>query len=177
MGIKSVNGIVGDDLEIIIQRIERREEEKAGIAADIKEIYAEARGRGFDPKTIRAIIQLRKLSQQEREEQEARGNILPLDDYHLFATEVIQEARDSLLRIPRLMKPHLCRKCQTKAAELETLIQSVESNRLPLEETLNAYQRGQQLIGRCSTLLRDAEQRLQQFDGQSLTDITLVDRP
>ncbi|MEY4328247.1 MAG: hypothetical protein RL703_66, partial [Pseudomonadota bacterium] len=46
-----------------------------------------------------------------------------------------------------------------------------------LEETLNAYQRGQQLIGRCSTLLRDAEQRLQQFDGQSLTDITLVDRP
>ncbi len=66
---------------------------------------------------------------------------------------------------------------ESAIAELETLIQSVESNRLPLEETLNAYQRGQQLIGRCSTLLRDAEQRLQQFDGQSLTDITLVDRP
>lgn len=66
---------------------------------------------------------------------------------------------------------------ESAIAELETLIQSVESNRLPLEETLNAYQRGKQLIGRCSTLLRDAEQRLQQFDGQSLTDITLVDRP
>ncbi len=62
-------------------------------------------------------------------------------------------------------------------AELETLIQSVENNRLPLEETLNAYQRGQHLISRCSTLLRDAEQRLQQFDGQTLTNMNLADHP
>lgn len=73
-------------------------------------------------KRAKLRIEQAEADRLEREEQEARGNILPLDDYHLFATEVIQEARDSLLRIPRLMKPHLCRKCQTKAAELETLI-------------------------------------------------------
>lgn len=47
--------------------------------------------------------------------------------------------------------------------ELETLIQAFENNRLPLEATLDAYQRGQQLIGRCSDLLKDAEQRLEQY--------------
>ena len=61
---------------------------------------------------------------------------------------------------------------ESAIAELETLIQSVESNRLPLEETLNAYQRGQQLIARCNSLLRDAEQRIQQFDGEHLSDFT-----
>ncbi len=59
---------------------------------------------------------------------------------------------------------------ETAIAELESLIQSVENNRLPLEATLNAYQRGQQLIGRCSELLRDAEERLQQFDAQAVVD-------
>jgi len=57
-------------------------------------------------------------------------------------------------------------------AELEQLIQVVENNRLPLEETLQSYQRGQQLIARCTTLLRDAEQRIQQFDGERLSDFT-----
>jgi exodeoxyribonuclease VII small subunit len=57
-------------------------------------------------------------------------------------------------------------------AELEQLIQAVENNRLPLEETLQSYQRGQQLIARCTTLLRDAEQRIQQFDGERLSDFT-----
>lgn len=55
---------------------------------------------------------------------------------------------------------------------LEQLIQAVENNRLPLEETLQSYQRGQQLIARCTTLLRDAEQRIQQFDGEHLSDFT-----
>ena len=61
-------------------------------------------------------------------------------------------------------------------AELESLIQAVESNRLPLEETLNTYQRGQQLITRCNALLRDAEQRIQQFDGSKLSDASLPER-
>ncbi len=56
-------------------------------------------------------------------------------------------------------------------AELDNLIQAVENNRLPLEETLQSYQRGQQLIARCTSLLRDAEQRIQQFDGEHLRDI------
>lgn len=56
--------------------------------------------------------------------------------------------------------------------ELDNLIQAVENNRLPLEETLQSYQRGQQLIARCTALLRDAEQRIQQFDGERLSDFT-----
>lgn len=65
---------------------------------------------------------------------------------------------------------------ETAMAELESLIQAVESNRLPLEETLNTYQRGQQLITRCNALLRDAEQRIQQFDGSNLSDASLPER-
>lgn len=60
--------------------------------------------------------------------------------------------------------------------ELEQLIQAVENNRLPLEETLQSYQRGQLLIARCTALLRDAEQRIQQFDGEQLSDFTPAER-
>lgn len=60
--------------------------------------------------------------------------------------------------------------------ELEKLIQAVENNRLPLEETLQSYQRGQRLIARCTALLRDAEQRIQQFDGEHLSDFTPAER-
>lgn len=57
-------------LNAIISRIERLEEEKAGIASDIRDIYAEAKGTGFDVKALRAIIRLRKLELNERQEQE-----------------------------------------------------------------------------------------------------------
>lgn len=65
---------------------------------------------------------------------------------------------------------------ESAMAELESLIQAVESNRLPLEETLNTYQRGQQLIARCNELLRDAEARIQQFDGNHLSDASIPER-
>ena len=65
---------------------------------------------------------------------------------------------------------------ETAMTELESLIQAVENNRLPLEDTLNAYQRGQLLISRCNTLLRDAEHRIQQFDGISLSDASIMER-
>lgn len=58
-------------LRALIERIERLEEEKRTIADDIKDIYAEAKGNGFDTKAIRAIITLRRLDQAEREETEA----------------------------------------------------------------------------------------------------------
>ncbi|MBU3658154.1 MAG: exodeoxyribonuclease VII small subunit [Rhodocyclaceae bacterium] len=61
-------------------------------------------------------------------------------------------------------------------AELDALIQAVENNRLPLEETLQSYQRGQQLIARCTALLRDAEERIRQFDGEQLVDFTPAER-
>ncbi len=64
-------GVAGDQLRSIVERIERLEEEKAAIAADIREIFAEAKGNGFDTKAIRQILKLRKMEVAERHEQEA----------------------------------------------------------------------------------------------------------
>jgi len=66
-----VGGIAGEHLRSYIDRIERLEEEKAGLAADIREIYAEAKGNGFDSRTMRRIVTLRKLDQSERNERDA----------------------------------------------------------------------------------------------------------
>ena len=57
-------------LRSFIERIERLEEEKAGIAADIKEVFAEAKGTGFDVKVMRQIIRIRKQDADDRREQE-----------------------------------------------------------------------------------------------------------
>lgn len=54
-----------------IERIERLDEEKIGIMEDMKEVYAEAKGAGFDPKIMKAIVRLRKLDTADRQEQEA----------------------------------------------------------------------------------------------------------
>jgi uncharacterized protein (UPF0335 family) len=64
-------GVAADQLRSLIERIERLEEEKAGIANDIKEVFAEAKGNGFDTKTMKQIIRLRKMDQPERDEHEA----------------------------------------------------------------------------------------------------------
>jgi uncharacterized protein (UPF0335 family) len=58
-------------LKSIVERIERLEEEKKAIAGDIKEVYAEAKGNGFDVKILRKVISLRKKDANEREEEEA----------------------------------------------------------------------------------------------------------
>ncbi len=58
-------------VEAFIERIERLEEEKAAIAGDIKEVYAEAKGNGFDTKVLRKIVSIRKQDANERMEQEA----------------------------------------------------------------------------------------------------------
>ena len=58
-------------LKSIVERIERLEEEKKAIAGDIKEVYAEAKGNGFDIKILRKVISLRKKDANEREEEEA----------------------------------------------------------------------------------------------------------
>jgi uncharacterized protein (UPF0335 family) len=64
-------GVARDQLRTIIERIEKLEEEKAAIAGDIKEVYAEAKANGFDTKTLRRVVQLRKQDSAERQEQEA----------------------------------------------------------------------------------------------------------
>ena len=58
-------------LRAIVERIERLEEEKKTIAADIKEVYAEAKGNGFDTKILRKVISLRKKEAAEREEEQS----------------------------------------------------------------------------------------------------------
>jgi len=64
-------GIAAGQLKALIQRIERLEEEKAALGADIREIYAEAKANGFDPKIMRQVVRLRKLDKADRQEQEA----------------------------------------------------------------------------------------------------------
>lgn len=66
----SVGGIAADRLKSFIERIERLEEEKAALAGDIREVYAEAKGNGFDTKIMRQVLKLRKLEQDDRQEQE-----------------------------------------------------------------------------------------------------------
>ena len=63
--------VAAGQLRAFIERIERLEEEKKTIADDIKEVYAEAKGTGFDTKAIRTLIRLRKKDQAERQEEES----------------------------------------------------------------------------------------------------------
>ena len=64
-------GVAADELRQFVERIERLEEEKAGIAGDIKEVFAEMKGRGFDTKTVRSILRIRRKDHAERQEEEA----------------------------------------------------------------------------------------------------------
>jgi uncharacterized protein (UPF0335 family) len=65
-----VGGIAGERLKSLIERIERLEEEKRVLAEDIKEVYAEAKGTGFDTKIMRQIIRIRKRDKDELDEEE-----------------------------------------------------------------------------------------------------------
>ena len=66
-----VGGIASAQLRSLIERIERLEQEKAETAGAIRDVYAEAKGNGFDVRTMRTIIRLRKLESADRQEQEA----------------------------------------------------------------------------------------------------------
>jgi uncharacterized protein (UPF0335 family) len=66
----SVAGITAGQLKQYIEKIERLEEEKTGIAADIREVFAEAKGNGYDPKIMRQVLKIRKMDREEIEEQE-----------------------------------------------------------------------------------------------------------
>ena len=67
----NAGGIAAGQLRSFIQRVERLEEEKAALGADIREIYAEAKANGFDPKIMRQVVRLRKMDKSDRQEQEA----------------------------------------------------------------------------------------------------------
>lgn len=63
--------VAADELRLLIERAERLEEEKKGIADDIKDVMAEAKSRGYDAKAIRTIIRIRKKKREEWQEEEA----------------------------------------------------------------------------------------------------------
>ena len=63
--------VSADELRLLLERVERLEDEKKGIADDIKDVYAEAKSRGYDTKTMKAIIKLRRMEKHQRDEAEA----------------------------------------------------------------------------------------------------------
>ena len=71
MAEKTKTSFAQSQLRGLVERIERLEEEKKTIAGDIKEVYAEAKGNGFDTKVLRKVIALRRKDQAERQEEEA----------------------------------------------------------------------------------------------------------
>jgi uncharacterized protein (UPF0335 family) len=66
-----VGGLAADRLRSLVERIERLEEEKAALASDIKDVYSEAKSAGFDVKTLRQVIKLRKIDRADRQEMDA----------------------------------------------------------------------------------------------------------
>ena len=70
IGDNTVGGIAGERLRSFIERIERLEEEKRALAGDIKEIFAEAKGTGFDVKIMRILIRIRRMDKDDLDEQE-----------------------------------------------------------------------------------------------------------
>jgi len=80
-----------DQLRAIISRIERLEEEKAALSGDLREVYAEAKGNGFDVKALRSVVRLRKKDENERREEE-----LILDTYlHALGMDDVEADAES----------------------------------------------------------------------------------
>eukprot|EP01035_Chromulina_nebulosa_P060864 gene60864-83254_t len=86
--IDVLNSTAQTQLKTILERIERLEEDKAAVMADLKEVYAEAKGNGFDVKIIRKVVRIRKMDRAKRQEEDA------LIDLYLSA---IGEAKRSAL--------------------------------------------------------------------------------
>jgi uncharacterized protein (UPF0335 family) len=69
-GSATTGGIAAEKLKSFVERIERLESEKTELAGDIREVYAEAKGNGFDTKIMRQVIRLRKMEVADRREQD-----------------------------------------------------------------------------------------------------------
>ena len=70
-GIDGEGNVTADELRLLIERAERLEEEKKGISDDIKDVFAEAKARGYDPKSIKKIMAIRKKRREDYQEEEA----------------------------------------------------------------------------------------------------------
>ena len=78
-------GVAAGQIKSIVERVERLEEEKAAIAGDIKEIFAEAKSNGYDTKILKMIVRMRKQDTADRQEQEA------ILDLYLHALGMLEE--------------------------------------------------------------------------------------
>lgn len=101
-----VGGLAGDRLRSLIERIERLEEEKAALTADIREVYAEAKGSGFDVKIMRQIIRDRRMDAADLQERETlldlyRRALGVLADTPLGASSLRRAAEDFASAMPR----------------------------------------------------------------------------
>jgi uncharacterized protein (UPF0335 family) len=65
------SGFAKEHLKAFVERVERLEEERSALTADIREVYSEAKGQGFDAKTMRQVVRMRKLDKADFQEQEA----------------------------------------------------------------------------------------------------------
>ena len=63
--------VAADQLRLFIERIERLEEEKKGISDDIRDVYSELKGQGYEPKTVRQVVRLRRMEKDARDEADA----------------------------------------------------------------------------------------------------------
>lgn len=85
-----VGGVSKDQLKSVIERIEKLEEEKASLAEAIKDVYAEARANGYDIKTLRSVIKIRKMDFEDRQAQEE------MLDLYLHALGMVSGGASSL---------------------------------------------------------------------------------
>ena len=69
--LETLNASAQGKLKSLVERIERLEEDRAAVASDLKEVYAEAKGEGFDTKILRKVVRLRKADAAKRQEEEA----------------------------------------------------------------------------------------------------------
>jgi uncharacterized protein (UPF0335 family) len=89
-----VGGIAGDRLKSFVERIERLEEERKALSNDIKEVYAEAKGTGFDTKIMRQVIRLRRMDKDDLDEQENLDEQESLLDVYKRALGMLPEAAE-----------------------------------------------------------------------------------
>ena len=91
-----VGGVSKDQLKSVIERIEKLEEEKAALAEDIKDVYAEARANGYDVKTLKSVVKLRKIDFEDRQVQEE------MLDLYLHALGMVPGGRQDQKESPKV---------------------------------------------------------------------------
>jgi len=69
--MEHAGSVAADQLRSLVERIERLEDERTALGADIREVYAEAKGHGYDVRTLRQVVRLRRMDQADRQERDA----------------------------------------------------------------------------------------------------------